>query len=139
MPGQAVCWRPYTTGGLVGVARRAAPGDPSVIANVTRNAATLYRRAGRYDLADVGLLLSPLPHQLGGDRLVLGMLVVRQQSRELPQGLSEHGQDLTLVCVGLVLGDVTISHRELAAVVAHDRDVHTADGWCRAVAWTPVP
>jgi transcriptional regulator with XRE-family HTH domain len=27
-------------------------GDPAVIANVTRNAATLYRRAGRYDLAE---------------------------------------------------------------------------------------
>lgn len=33
-----------------------ASGDPSVIANVTRNAATLYRRAGRYDLAE-GLAL----------------------------------------------------------------------------------
>ncbi|MGH3681146.1 MAG: hypothetical protein ACRDT2_13000 [Natronosporangium sp.] len=29
-----------------------ASGDPAVIANVTRNAATLYRRAGRYDLAE---------------------------------------------------------------------------------------
>jgi hypothetical protein len=29
-----------------------ASGDPAVIANVTRNAATLYRRAGRHDLAE---------------------------------------------------------------------------------------
>jgi hypothetical protein len=44
-----------------------ASGDPAVIANVTCNAATLYRNAGRYDLAE-DLALAPLNNSRSPDQ-----------------------------------------------------------------------